>query len=108
MKMLLIVRTRHLLLVLPTIVVLLATAAFAFGGRCALRQWWLAAAVAIATGLWRRPAREGIRAGSSQNRSPDVSDPSFGNRAGGMKQMYNDRKLDKSSLLSLQMVSRWQ
>ena len=53
----------RVLLLFPIAVVTLAFAAFAFGGHCALWQWWLAAAFAIATGFWRRPAREGIRAG---------------------------------------------
>lgn len=53
----------HLLLAFPTVVVLLATAAFAFGGRCALWQWWLAALITVAIGFWRRPVREGMRTG---------------------------------------------
>ena len=56
-------KMRHLFLVFPTIVVLLATAAFACGGRCALWQWWLAALITVAIGFWRRPVREGMRTG---------------------------------------------
>ena len=53
----------RLFLVFPISVVLLAFAAFVFGGRCAAWQWWLAAAVAVASGFWRRPARDGVRTG---------------------------------------------
>ena len=51
------------LLVFPVLVVVLAFASFAFGGHCAAWQWWLAAAIAIAAGFWRRTAQEGIRSG---------------------------------------------
>ena len=53
----------RVLLLFPIVVVTLAFATFAFGGHCALWQWWLAAVFAVAAGFWRRPVREGIRAG---------------------------------------------
>ena len=54
---------QRLLLIFPTAVVMLASAVFVFGGRCAAWQWWLASAVAVASGFWRRTARDGVRTG---------------------------------------------
>ena len=54
---------QRLLLTFPTVVVLLASVAFCLGGHCAGWQWWVAAAIAIVSGFWRRPAREGVRTG---------------------------------------------
>ena len=53
----------RLFLVFPIAVVLLASVAFLFGGCCAAWQWWLATAVAVASGFWRRTARDGVRTG---------------------------------------------
>ena len=48
----------------PVLVVLLASIAFIFGGRCAQWQWWVAMVVSIGIagrdGLWRRTAMAGI------------------------------------------------
>lgn len=49
------------MLVFSVAVVMLASASFLFGGCCAVWQWWLAAAVAVASGGWRRPVCEGAR-----------------------------------------------
>ena len=51
------------LLVFPLSVVVLAFASFVFGGHCAAWQWWLAVAIALASGFWRRSARDGVRSG---------------------------------------------
>ena len=53
----------RLFLVFPIAVVLLASVAFLFGGCCAAWQWWLATAVAVASGFWRRSTRDGVRTG---------------------------------------------
>lgn len=54
---------QRLFLAFPASVVLLAFLAFCFGGRCAVWQWWGAAFIAVASGFWRRPWRDGTRAG---------------------------------------------
>lgn len=54
--------TRHLL-VFPVAVVLLAFASFFFGGHCAAWQWWVAVVIAVASGFYRRPTRDGVRGG---------------------------------------------
>ncbi len=51
------------LLLFPVSVVALAFVSFAFGGHCAAWQWWLAAAIAVSAGFWRRPVRDGLRGG---------------------------------------------
>ena len=53
----------RLFLVFPIAVVVLASASFVFGGCCAAWQWWLAIVLAVASGFWRRTAREGVCTG---------------------------------------------